>query len=62
MTPAIEKAITEWKEKVYDRGSEIDPNDEEDWRSMAIGFGFGKGFNFGEVYVFVTELDKRRLY
>ena len=62
MTPTIEQAVDLWKDRVFDHSGEVDPGGEEDWRSMAIGFGFGMGFNPAQVYLFVAELDKRRLY
>ena len=62
MTPTIEQAIDLWKDRVFNQAQQIDPNDEEDWRSMAIGFGFGQGFSIPQVHLFVTELDKRRLF
>jgi hypothetical protein len=33
-----EEAIALWKKKVFDRAEEIDPDSNDEWRSMALGF------------------------
>lgn len=62
MTPTIDQAIQLWKERVLSHEEDIDPNQEEDWRSMALGFGFGLMFSFEQVHEFLRELHKQNLY
>lgn len=45
-----------WKKTVFDLSSIIDPNDEEDWRSLAIGWAMGRGMNIREAKVFYQHL------
>jgi hypothetical protein len=37
--------IIKWKSVVYDRAAEIDPDDEHDWHSMALGFFLAYGLS-----------------
>lgn len=56
-----EEDIKKWKENVYDKEQEIDPDQEQDWRSMAIGFALGCGYSTEEAYIFANTLDSKRL-
>lgn len=42
--------INLWKEKVYDKASEIDPDSERDWEDIALGFFLANGFSSDEAY------------
>ena len=35
--------VLKWKEQVFDRAEEVDPNNEMDWEDLAIGFFLGLG-------------------
>lgn len=61
MMPNQERAIQIWKERVYDKQPEVDPGDEELWRSIALGFAFGLGYQPEEAHKFVRALDNEKL-
>ena len=48
LKPNVEKAIKLWSELVYDRTPEVDPNEEHDWESIALGFFLALGFTAQE--------------
>lgn len=54
-----DQAIALWKEKVWDKEQEIDPNQEEDWGSMAVGFALALGFTPEESYKFMFKLSEK---
>ncbi len=54
-------AIQIWKERVYDKQSEVDPGNEEVWKSIALGFAFGLGYQPNEAHKFVRALDNEKL-
>ena len=37
------KYVEKFKEQVYNRGEEIDPNDDYDWFSLSYGWALGQG-------------------
>lgn len=53
--------VKEWKEKVFNKSSEVDPGDEELWRSIALGFTLGLGYRPEEAHELVRAIDKSRL-
>jgi hypothetical protein len=44
--------IEEFKKQVSEHSSEIDPNDEEDWKSLTLGWAVAKGLNYEEAREF----------
>lgn len=40
---SLEELFTSFKQDVYDRGDEIDPDDSYEWDALAYGFALGKG-------------------
>ena len=51
----VEELEREWRISVYDKGSEIDPSDERDWYSMAIGWLLAKGVQPDEAYKIAVD-------
>jgi len=41
-------AAQRWKDEVYDKCEEVDPNDQFVWQGVAIGFLLGCGFSIEE--------------
>lgn len=39
------KLEKEFEESVHNRNREIDPNDEEDWKSLTLGWALAKGLD-----------------
>jgi len=39
----MKKLTEEWKKDVYDRSNDVDPENKEDWYSLALGYALGKG-------------------
>jgi len=54
-----EQVIKLWKEKVYDKEGEIDPSQEQDWGSMAIGFALALGYRPDAAHRFVNKLSTK---
>jgi hypothetical protein len=52
-----EQAKIEWMEKVFKKGSVVDPSDEFCWKSLAVGFFLGKGFSIEEARELSREVD-----
>lgn len=46
----------EFKTQVFDNAGLIDPDEEEDWHSLAIGWLLAKGFTPSEALRFVAVL------
>jgi hypothetical protein len=44
----IARIEEDWKSIVYDKVDEVDPDNEEDWSSLALGFCLGRGFSVKE--------------
>ena len=42
---SIEELLKEWFENIYDNHENVDPNSDQDWHSMAMGYALGKGFS-----------------
>ena len=57
----IIKMASEWKIDVLEKESDIDPNQEEVWYSMALGYALGKGEQPDTAYVFANYLTENRL-
>lgn len=38
-----DKMVALFKSEVHDRATEIDPDDEHDWRSLTLGWALAKG-------------------
>jgi hypothetical protein len=56
-----ESHVQFWKEKVYEKENEIDPGQEEDWRSMALGFALALDYTPDEAEKFVNEIGSQGL-
>lgn len=39
----MDQITKEWKQDVYDRSDRVDPENGEDWYSLALGYALGKG-------------------
>lgn len=56
-----ESAIQAWKEKVYDKQKEVDPDNEHHWYSLALGFALGLGYEPKQACELANIIDKRML-
>lgn len=56
-----DKLLVRFKAEVYDKASDIDPEDEHDWTSLAFGFGLGAGLSArdAEEFAFITATPQR---
>lgn len=43
--PQTEELVKLFKTEVNDRSEEVDPNSEEDWFSLSVGWGLAKGLS-----------------
>lgn len=50
-----ELLVADWR-VIFDKSKDIDPYDQEDWRSLAIGFALGKGLAIDDAHDFVHHL------
>jgi len=54
--------IAKFKAEIHCRSADIDPNDEEDWHSISLGWALGKGLlpddamRFADYIRYQTEL------
>jgi hypothetical protein len=54
--------IESWKRDVWDRQSEVDPDNEtHDWRSLALGYFIGLGLSIEHAEESVREASKQGL-
>ena len=51
----------QWREEVYDQAKTIDPENEELWGSLALGWCLGKGYTLGQAKYIIRHLDKSML-
>jgi len=56
-----EWAIKEWKARVLDQSDHVDPDNEQDWCSLAIGFFMGLGFQPADAIRLMETCLKRGL-
>jgi hypothetical protein len=52
----LQELVTLWKSQVYDKGEEIDPTNEQDWYSLAIGWALGKDLTPDEAHAFANHI------
>ena len=45
-----DKLIAAWKKDVFDKSDKVDPGNELDWFSLAIGYFIAKGLNPEDAY------------
>jgi hypothetical protein len=45
-----------FKAEIRDRAEEVDPNDNEDWFSLTLGWAIGKGLTIREAYDFAIYI------
>jgi len=55
MSEDMTDALRTYGAEVIDRADEVDPGNEEDWISMAIGWGIAKGMTPSEARDFAHE-------
>ncbi len=55
MSPLVKK----FKEEVYDRAKEIDPENERDWFDMAYGYFLGNGVDRDTAFDLALESTNR---
>jgi len=53
------QAMVAWHSLVYDDRLNIDPENELDWHSLALGFFMGRGYSKPEALQLVAQVDKR---
>ena len=53
------KYVEKFKEQVYNRGEEIDPNDDYDWFSLSYGWALGQGLTVKTSYDFAILIWKK---
>jgi len=58
---AKDKAINEWKKRVYDNVVHVDPHEERVWEDLAVGFFMGLGFDYGDAITLYYEATARRV-
>lgn len=46
--PEINPHVLAWKEMVYDKGEEVDPDSEYIWEGVAVGFFIARGLTADE--------------
>lgn len=51
-----EKLTQEWKKEVFDNSDNVDPENSQDWYSLALGFALGKGCNPDDSHKFATHI------
>lgn len=56
-----EEAIEKWKELVYNKADEIDPDQECDWWDLALGFFLAREFSIEEATYIVEYLINNQL-
>jgi hypothetical protein len=61
MIPNEEELITSWKELIYDKVDEIDPEYEHLWKSIALGFAIGRGYTLEQAHEFIGILTLKRM-
>ena len=44
--------VQQFKQEVHDRAKEIDPDNQEDWHSLVLGWAIGKGLGPEEAHEF----------
>ena len=49
-----------WRTEVFDRGEDIDPNDEHLWSSLALGFALGRGATIEQAQALSDRWDTAR--
>lgn len=49
--------VPEWNAEVYGKGEQIDPGNEFDWFSLAIGFAIGRGLNIDNARKFAFHVS-----
>ena len=52
-----EEAKAKWETEVFDNVSEVDPEDEHYWKSLAYGFFLGCGFHPDDAHELTREVD-----
>ena len=48
MKPDFDEVKKRWREEVYDKGDEVDPDDQFIWLGVAVGFLLGCGYTIKE--------------
>lgn len=46
----------DWVRQVFSRRERIDPNNEEDWYSLALGYALGKGVSVTTAHQFALHI------
>jgi hypothetical protein len=52
----LDKYVKEFQTQVSDRAHEVDPNDEEDWFSLTLGWAIGRGLKLEEAHAFASYI------
>lgn len=52
-----DKALDKYREKVWEKADAIDPHDERDWHSMALGFFLALGFSIDDAYDLAKDAE-----
>jgi len=53
--------VKQWKAQVFANPGDIDPENKEDWESLALGFALGKGLTAEDAHAFVAVLLRQNL-
>jgi len=59
MTTEIEKIANLWKHEVYDRSSDYDPDNTQDWHSISLGYGIAHGLDRDGVWEFYKFISNK---
>jgi hypothetical protein len=51
-----EELARQWRKEVYDRESEVDEDQSENWYSLALGYALGKGKSPNEAHAFARHV------
>lgn len=51
-----EQLVTAFKIEVHDRSEEIDPENDEDWCSLTLGWAIGKGLSPDDALAFASHI------
>lgn len=53
--------VQAWKDRIYSKSDEIDPESERYWFDLAYGFFLGLGADAAKAYGLAIEIESRKL-
>ena len=56
-----EEMVQAWKDRIYSKSDEIDPESERYWFDLAYGFFLGLGADAAKAYGLAIEIESRKL-